>query len=222
MPLTVPARQGLCGCFAVFRRKAWGGQLALTLSGCEGGLTSWAVASGVRLQGSGILPDTVTVDHGKVCISAHIINACAELGISLQPARKYTATDKAPIERFFKTLGMGLFDLLPGYKGENIEARGIEAEGEAIYLVSQLEEFIREWVGTVYHLRPVDSLSDDQMPGLRLSLMDRYAHGIAAAGAIVLLRDLHLAIHLLPVTFHELEAAAKQAWPRTSARTVWP
>jgi transposase InsO family protein len=159
----------------------------------------------VRLQGPGILPDTVTVDHGKVYISAHIINACAELGISLQPARKYTATDKAPIERFFKTLRTGLFDLLPGYKGENIEARGIEAEGEAIYLVSQLEEFIREWVGTVYHLRPVDSLSDDQMPGLRLSPTDRYAHGIAAAGAIVLPRDLHLAIHLLPVTFHVMK-----------------
>jgi transposase InsO family protein len=42
------------------------------------------------------------LDHGKVFISAHITNACAELGISLQPARKYTATDKAPIERFFE------------------------------------------------------------------------------------------------------------------------
>lgn len=159
----------------------------------------------VRLQGPGILPDTVTVDHGKVYISAHIINACAELGISLQPARKYTATDKAPIERFFETLRTGLFDLLPGYKGENIEARGIGAEGEAIYLVSQLEELIREWVGTIYHQRPVDSLSDDQMPGLRLSPMDRYAHGIAAAGAIVLPRDPRLAVHFLPVTFHVMK-----------------
>lgn len=159
----------------------------------------------VRLQGPGIFPDAVTVDHGKVYISAHIINACAELGISLQPARKYTATDKAPIERFFETLRTGLFDLLPGYKGENIEARGIGAQDEAIYLVSQLEEMIREWVGTVYHRRPVDSLSDDQMPGLRLSPMDRYAHGIAAAGAIVLPRDPHLAIHFLPVTFHVMK-----------------
>lgn len=159
----------------------------------------------VRFQGPGVLPDAVTLDHGKVYISAHITNACAELGISLQPARKYTATDKAPIERFFETLRTGLFDLLPGYKGENIEARGIGAEGEAFYLVSQLEEIIREWVGTIYHRHPVDSLSDDQMPGLRLSPMDRYEHGIAAAGAIVLPRNPHLAIHLLPVTFHVMK-----------------
>jgi transposase InsO family protein len=159
----------------------------------------------VRLQGPGILPDAVTVDHGKVYISAHITNACAELGISLQPARKYTATDKAPIERFFGTLRTGLFDLLPGYKGESIEARGIGAEGEAFYLVSQLEEMIREWIATIYHRHPVDSLSDDQVPGLRLSPMDRYAHGIAATGAIVLPRDPRLAIHFLPVTSHVMK-----------------
>lgn len=159
----------------------------------------------VRFQGPGILPDAVTLDHGKVYISAHITNACAELGISLQPARKYTATDKAPIERFFKTLNTGLFDLLPGYKGRNIEARGIGSEGEAYYLVSELEEMIREWVGTIYHRHPVDSLSDDQTPGLKLSPMDRYAHGIAAAGAIVLPRDPHLAIHFLPVIFHVIK-----------------
>lgn len=159
----------------------------------------------VRFQGPGVLPDAVTFDHGKVYISAHITNACAELGISLQPARKYTATDKAPIERFWETLGTGLLDLLPGYKGANIEARGIGAEGEAIYLVNQLEELIREWVGTIYHRRPVDSLSDDHMPRLKLSPMDRYAHGIAAAGAIVLPRDPRLAIHFLPVTFHVMK-----------------
>lgn len=159
----------------------------------------------VRFQGPGVLPDAVTLDHGKVFISAHITNACAELGISLQPARKYTATDKAPMERFFETLRTGLFDLLPGYKGENIEARGIGTEGEAFYLVNQLEEIIREWVGTVYHRRPVESLSDDQMPGLKLSPMDRYAHGIAAAGTIILPRDPHLAIHLLPVIFHVIK-----------------
>lgn len=159
----------------------------------------------VRFQGPGVLPDAITVDHGKVYMSAHIINACAELGISVQPARKYTATDKAPIERFFGTLRTGLLELLPGYKGQNVEARGIGTEGEAEYLVNQLEEIIREWVGSVYHRRPVDRLSEDRMPGLKLSPMDRYAHGIAAAGAIVLPRDPHMAIHLLPVTWHVMK-----------------
>ncbi|WP_323958833.1 Mu transposase C-terminal domain-containing protein [Arthrobacter sp. JZ12] len=159
----------------------------------------------VRFQGPGILPDAVTVDHGKVYVSAHIVNACAELGISIRPARKYTPTDKAPIERFFGTLRTGLLDLLPGYKGQNIEARGIGTEEEAFYTVKQLEEMIREWVGTVYHRHQVDSLSEHQMPGLRLSPMDRYALGVASAGAIVLPRDPHFALHFLPVTFHVMK-----------------
>jgi transposase InsO family protein len=153
----------------------------------------------LRFQGPGLLPDAVTFDHGKVYISAHITNACEELGISLQPARKYTATDKAPLERFFLTLRTGLLDLLPGYKGESPQAKGIGIEDEVVYSVSQLEEIIREWVGLVYHRSVLDALSDEQLPGLRLSPLDRYAHGIAAAGEIVLPRDPELAMRLLPV-----------------------
>lgn len=153
----------------------------------------------LRFEGPGLLPDAVTFDHGKVYVSAHITNACEELGISLQPARKYTATDKAPLERFFLTLRTGLLDLLPGYKGESPQAKGIGIEDEVAYSVSQLEEIIREWVGLVYHRSVLDALSDEQLPGLRLSPLDRYAHGIAAAGEIVLPRDPELVMRLLPV-----------------------
>lgn len=153
----------------------------------------------VRFEGPGLLPDALTFDHGKVYISAHITNACEELGISLQPARKYTPEDKGPVERFFRTLGTRLLNLLPGYKGRNPLEKGIGVEDEAVYLVSELEEIIREWVGLVYHRSVLDALSEEQMPGLRLSPLDRYAHGIAAAGLIVLPRDPFLAMHLLPV-----------------------
>jgi hypothetical protein len=34
------------------------------------------------------------VDHGKIYLSEHLMSACARLGISVQPARVYQATDK--------------------------------------------------------------------------------------------------------------------------------
>jgi transposase InsO family protein len=54
------------------------------------------------------------VDHGKIYVSEHLTSVCARLGISIQPARPYTPTDKAPVERFFRTLGEGLLQALPG------------------------------------------------------------------------------------------------------------
>lgn len=54
-----------------------------------------------------VAPETVVVDHGKLYVSGHLTSVCARLGISIQPARPYTPTDKAPVERFFRTLGEG-------------------------------------------------------------------------------------------------------------------
>ncbi len=42
---------------------------------------------------------TIVIDHGKVFMSQNFRSSCAYLGISVQPARKATATDKPHIER---------------------------------------------------------------------------------------------------------------------------
>ncbi len=41
-----------------------------------------------------IIPDTIVIDHGKVFMSRNFRASCAYLGISLQPARKATGTDR--------------------------------------------------------------------------------------------------------------------------------
>ena len=46
-----------------------------------------------------IIPDTIVIDHGKVFVSAEFPGIVRHLGISLQPARKATGTDKPHIER---------------------------------------------------------------------------------------------------------------------------
>ncbi len=87
------------------------------------------------------------------------------------------------MERFFKTLDTFLQEL-PGYKGADVSGRGDDIEGEAVYTVAQLEQIIREWIATVYHLRPHQSLKDPQLPGVTLSPpAERYDQGLAVAGA---------------------------------------
>jgi hypothetical protein len=51
-------------------------------------------ACGPRFTGPGMLPDTIVVDHGSIYLSEHVTSACARLGVSVQPARPYTPTDK--------------------------------------------------------------------------------------------------------------------------------
>lgn len=152
-----------------------------------------------------VAPETLVVDHGKVFISEHLTSACARLGISIQPARPYTPTDKAPVERFFRTLREGLLQALPGYKGLDVFNRGKDVEGEAFFFLHELEDIIREWVALVYHRRPHDGLVDPHVPGLRLSPAAMFAHGIARSGYIQIPSTSDLAFEFLPVSWTSIQ-----------------
>jgi transposase InsO family protein len=152
-----------------------------------------------------VAPETLVVDHGKIFISEHLTSACARLGISIQPARPYTPTDKAPVERFFRTLREGLLQALPGYKGPDVFNRGKDIEGEAFFFLHELEDIIREWVALVYHRRPHEGLVDPHVPGLRLSPAAMFAHGIARSGYIHIPTKPELALEFLPVSWTSIQ-----------------
>nr|BEK65013.1 helix-turn-helix domain-containing protein [Kitasatospora purpeofusca] len=139
----------------------------------------------VDARGNYLLPnvaaETIVYDHGKVYVSNHIESVCTKLDISLQPARPYTPTDK-PIERWFKTLNQGLLAALPGYKGPDVYGRGEKVEEQAYFFVDELEAIIREWITLVYHRRPHRGLTVPEVPGLDLSPLEMYEHGVMRSG----------------------------------------
>lgn len=151
-----------------------------------------------RFRRPPVLPETIIIDHGKPYMSAHVSSVCQRLGISIQPAHVYTPTDKAPVERFFRTIEEVLQEL-PGYKGSDVAARGQGIEDETVYTIPQLEQIIREWIATVYHLRPHGGLQDPQLPGLRMSPAQKFEQGIAIAGRLRVPTDPDLLIQMLPV-----------------------
>ena len=102
----------------------------------------------------GVAAETVVVDHGKIYLSEHLLSVCERLGISVQPARPLTPTDKAAVERFFAPFREGLLVALPGYKGPDVYSRGADPEGCAYFFIDELELIIREWIGDIYHRRP--------------------------------------------------------------------
>ncbi len=137
-------------------------------------------------KGRPLLPsvaaEAIVVDHGKVYVSDHVYSVCQRQGISVQPARPYTPTDKAAVERLFRTLKDELLVALPGYKGADIASRGRSVEEDAYYFIDEIEQIIREWVVEVYHRTPHDGLCVPEVPGLEMSPLDMLEHGVARAG----------------------------------------
>lgn len=160
---------------------------------------------GPALTGPVCAPETLVVDHGKVFLSTHVISVCTRLGISIQPAQTYKPTDKPTVERFFRTLREGLIQHLPAYKGPDVHSRGKRVEEEAFLFLGELEEVIREWVATVYHLAKHEGLSVPRWPQVRLSPAEMFAAGVATAGVLRIPATPDLALDFLPVAARTIQ-----------------
>ena len=153
----------------------------------------------------GVAPETVVIDHGKIYVSAHLQSVCARLGISIQPARPYQPTDKAAVERVFRTIREDLLAALPGYKGPDVYSRGAHPEDLAYYFVDELEQILREWVAERYHRRPHRGLVHPDVPGLDLCPHDAFEMGVARAGRLLVPARPDLAYDFLPVAWRTIQ-----------------
>ena len=152
-----------------------------------------------------VAAETIVVDHGKIYLSEHLLSACARLGISIQPGRVYQATDKGPLERWFRTLGEQLLAALPGYKGPDVYRRGKNPEQQAFYFLDELEKIIRGWTADCYHRQPHSGLSVPEVPGLELCPLEMFAHGIARAGYLQVPARADLAFDFLKVEWRTIQ-----------------
>jgi transposase InsO family protein len=152
-----------------------------------------------------VAAETIVVDHGKIYLSEHLMSACARLGISIQPGRVYQATDKGPLERWFRTLGEQLLAALPGYKGPDVYRRGKNPEQQAFYFLDELETIIRQWSAQCYHRQAHAGLCVPEVPGLEMSPLEMFAHGIARAGYLQVPARADLAFDFLKVEWRTIQ-----------------
>lgn len=156
------------------------------------------------------LPEWVVFDNGKQYVSAHVIGACARLGISVQPAIPNKPTDKPNVERFFRTLREALLQHLPAYKGPDVYSRGKNVEGNAFYYVAELEQIIREWVAKIYHHTEHDGLCVPELDERRrarerFSPTEMFEIGLARCGSLTLPAREDLAYEFLEVAWRTIQ-----------------
>jgi hypothetical protein len=153
-----------------------------------------------------IIPDTIVVDHGKVFMSRNFRASCAYLGISLQPARKATGTDKPHIERTLGSVASLFAQFAAGYTGRSPEYRGRGAGQTAAWLLTELQELLDEWIIAAWQNRPHDGLRDPLHPGRAFTPNEKYAAMVEAAGYVPVALTAGDYVELLPARWHAVNA----------------
>jgi len=162
-----------------------------------------------------IIPDTIVIDHGKVFMSRNFRASCAYLGISLQPARKATGTDKPHIERTLGSVASLFAQFVAGYTGRSPEYRGRGPGQQAVWSLGELQELLDEWIIAAWQNRPHDGLRDPIHPGRAFTPNEKYAAMVEAAGYVPVALSADDYVELLPARWHAVNAYGIRVSRRT-------
>lgn len=165
-----------------------------------------------------IAPETVVCDHGKAYLSQTFRQACATLGVNLQPAHPDTPTDKPKIERTLQSVATLFAQHVAGYVGSSVERRGSKVEQEAVWTIVELQALLDEWIVAVWQNRPHDGLRDPVTPGTPMTPNEKYAALVEVAGYVPVPLSAEDYIELLPSCWRTINsygtgfAASIRAW----------
>ncbi|WP_059389652.1 hypothetical protein [Arthrobacter sp. Hiyo1] len=152
-----------------------------------------------------IMPESITVDRGKVFVGSTFIAACERLQVSLTKAAPRTPTDKPHIERFFAGVNSGFTQYLAGYTGPNVVRRGKDPAAEARFTLAEVQNLLDWWLVAVWQNRPHPGLRHPAMPKKDLTPNEAFAAlaGVAPQVPVTLTRDDYIA--LLPVDWRSIQ-----------------
>lgn len=99
------------------------------------------------------IPELIAVDNGTDLHSDALESACQEMGIQILFCGSKTPQHKGAIERFFRTMNMGLIHRLPGTVFSNVDQRGdYPAEDKAVIDMETLVHLLTKWVVDIYNV----------------------------------------------------------------------
>ena len=152
-----------------------------------------------------IVPESVTVDRGKVFVGTVFTAACERLEISQTRANPRQATDKPHVEGGFKRIREGFVQYLAGYTGGNVLDRSQDPSAEAVWTLGEVQLLLDLWVITQWQTAPQSGLRVPGMPRRTLSPNQMYIalSGSAPHVSVQLSRDDYIA--LLPLAWRSVQ-----------------
>lgn len=101
------------------------------------------------------IPELIAVDNGPDLHSDALELVCQEMGIQFLFCGAKTPQHKGAIERFFRTMNMGLIHRIPGTVFSNVDQRGdYPAEEKAVVDMELFVLLMTKWIVDVYNVTP--------------------------------------------------------------------
>ena len=147
--------------------------------------------------GTGLMPDTLVVDHGSIFVSHHVFSMAQSLGMTIEPANIRMPNQKGQVERSFGTLEPFL-EKMPGYKGADIKGRGEDPDRSAVLNIREAENRIRGWAREVYNESWHEGITIPDASKTRWTPRRSLEVGLEVWGQPVLPADERLAFAFLP------------------------
>ncbi|WP_078322431.1 Mu transposase C-terminal domain-containing protein [Mycobacteroides chelonae] len=180
----------------------WSGSMAFSRSILPAGMIADDEAIRATLASKPVIvPESVTVDRGRVYVGSTFLNACERLQISVTKAAPRTPTDKPHVERVFAAINSGFTQYLAGYTGPNVVRRGKSPDSEAFWTLAEVQNLLDLWIATYWQNKPHPGLRHPAMPKKDLTPNEAYAAlaAIAPTPLVALTRDDYIA--LLPLEY---------------------
>jgi putative transposase len=116
-----------------------------------------------------IVTRRIVVDNAKAMLANVVTHTCEFLGVDRTRAHPATPTDKAIVERIFRTIRTSFIQFLPGYVGPGVEHRGKHPERDTLLDIPTVIRLFEYWVAVIYQNRVQKNLIDSRFPKQRKS-----------------------------------------------------
>lgn len=153
-----------------------------------------------------IVPETVVCDHGMVYLSQTFRTACRAMGINFQPTHSSSPWEKGVVERTFGSIATLFAQYVAGYVGRSVDRRGKNADQDAVWSITELQDLLDEWIVAHWQNRPHDGLAHPLTPGTTLTPNEQYAALVEIAGYVPVPLSTDDYIELLPATWRVINA----------------
>ncbi|WEG08643.1 hypothetical protein PU630_15570 [Microbacterium horticulturae] len=132
-------------------------------------LLSWEEYQELAREQPYIHPRRIHMDNGKDYLATSVHDATGAIGGDITLSAVRTPTDKAHVERFFRSLESGFVETLPGHTAGNVNDRGKEPENDDLLTIDMLWALLDDWIMRDYHRRPHASLRDERQHRVNIS-----------------------------------------------------
>lgn len=153
-----------------------------------------------------IVPETVVCDHGNVYLSRTFRAACRAMGINFQPTHKGSPWEKGVVERTFGSIATLFAQYVAGYVGRSVDRRGRNADQDAVWSITELQDLLDEWIVAHWQNRAHDGLAHPLAPAKTLTPNEQYAALVETAGYVPVPLGGEDYIELLPATWRVINS----------------